>query len=413
MNRRTVKAALRLLIALLLIGGIAVAVIRGRRAHADLSLPTATAKKGVFLVFVRCRGDLQAAHRVDLTAPLDVPDLQIVWLAPVNKQVQAGEVIIRFDGSKLQQTLREKTEALKQAQASLEQAVSQAKIDADQDNLDLAKAKADMEKARLEASKKAIVSTIQGEESKIDFETAEEKVKVQQAATDLHAASNRAKVASQTRLRDQAQAELSLVQRRLQQINVTTPIAGVVTYLNNLTQGWMNAQNYKVGDHAFPGAVIAQIPDLSSLEMESKVDEEDRGRIAMADSVLVHVDAFPERTLDAKLTSISLLTEQSFEEWPPMRTFRAFAPIKNPDPRMRPGMNAGADIIQKKIADAISIPARALFTVRGKPTVYVRRGHSFTPTAVQIQARNPDDVAVSGIAAGDAVALVQPPEQHS
>ena len=413
MNRRTLKAALRLLIALVLIGGIAVAVIRGRRAHADLNLPTAPVKKGEFLVFVRCRGDLQAARRVDLTAPLDVPDLQIVWLAPVNKQVQPGEVIIRFDGSKLQQTLREKTEALKQAQASLEQAVSQAKIDADQDNLDLAKAKADMEKARLEASKKAIVSTIQGEESKIDFETAEEKVKVQQAATDLHAASNRAKVASQTRLRDQAQAELSLVQRRLQQINVKTPIAGVVTYLNNLTQGWMNAQNYKVGDHAFPGAVIAQIPDLSSLEMESKVDEEDRGRIAMADSVLVHVDAFPERTLDAKLTSISLLTEESFEEWPPMRTFRAFAPINNPDPRMRPGMNAGADIIQKKIADAISIPARALFTVQGKPTVYVRRGRSFEPTAVQIQARNPDDVAVSGITAGDAVALVQPPEQHS
>lgn len=412
MNRRRMKAALRLLVAIVLIGGISLAVIRGRRAHADLNLPTATAKKGDFLVFVRCRGDLQAARRVELTAPVDVPDLQIVWLAPVNKQVKAGEVVIRFDDSKLQQTLREKTEALKQAQASLEQAVSQAKMDADQDNLDLAKAKADMEKARLEASKKAIVSTIQGEESNIDFETAEEKVKVQQAATDLHSASNRAKIASQTRLRDQAQTELTLVQRRLQRMNVKTPIAGIVTYLNNTTQGWMNAQNYKVGDHAFAGAAIAQIPDLSTLEMESKVDEEDRGRIAMADSVLVHVDAFPEHTLDAKLTDISLLTEESFEEWPPMRTFRAFAAIKNPDPRMRPGMNAGADIIEKKIPDAISIPARALFTVHGKPTVYVRRGHSFKATAVQIQARNPDDVAVSGLGAGDAVALVQPPEQH-
>ncbi len=411
MKRRKLSSVFRLLIAIVFIGGISLALVRGRHAHADLSLPTATAKKGDFLVFVRCRGALQATRRVELTAPLDVPDLQIVWLAPVNKQVKPGEVVIRFDGSKLQQDMREKTEALKQAQASLEQAVSQAKIDADQDNLDLAKAKADMEKARLEASKQAIVSAIQGEESKIDFQVAEEKVKVQQATTDLHKASNSAKIASQTRLRDQAQAELALVKRRLQQINVATPISGVVTYLTNTTQGWMNAQNYKIGDHVYPGAAIAQIPDLSTLEMESKVDEEDRGRIAVADLALVHVDAFPEQTLQAKLTSISPLTEQSFEEWPPTRTFRAFAGLKNPDPRMRPGMNAGADIVQQKLVGAISIPARALFTVHGKPTVYVRRGREFQPAEVQIKARNPDEVAVAGLTAGETVALLQPPEQ--
>ena len=34
---------------------------------------------------------------------------------------------------------------------------------------------------------------------------------------------------------------------------------------------------------------------------------------------------------------------------------------------MRPGMNAGADLVQTKIPDAISIPAKALFTIAGKP----------------------------------------------
>jgi len=410
-SRGKTRAALRLGIAIVVLGGLSFGLIRGWRSHPDVNVPTATAKKGDFLVFVRCRGTLEARRRVELTAPLDVPDLQIVWLAPVNKQVNAGDVVIRFDGSKLQQDLREKTQALKQAQASLEQAVAQEKIDADQDNLDLAKAKADMEKARLEASKQAIVSAIQGEESKIDFQMAEEKVKVQQATADLHRASNEAKIASQTRLRDQAQSELRLVQRRLAQMEVKTPISGIVTYLTNTTQGWMNATNYKVGDHAYPGAAIAQIPDLSTLEMESKVDEEDRGRIAIADPVLVHVDAFPEQTLEGKLVSISLLAETSFEEWPPVRTFRAFAGLKKIDPRMRPGMNAGADIVQQKLPGAISIPARALFTVHGKPAVYVRREHAFEPAEVKIEARNPDEIAVLGIAAGSVVALVQPVEQ--
>ncbi len=39
---------------------------------------------------------------------------------------------------------------------------------------------------------------------------------------------------------------------------------------------------------------------------------------------------------------------------------------------MRPGMNAGADIVEMKIPNAISIPAKALFTVSGKPAVYVK-----------------------------------------
>jgi multidrug efflux pump subunit AcrA (membrane-fusion protein) len=324
--------------------------------------------------------------------------------------VKEGDPVIRFDGSKLQQDLREKTQALKQAQASLEQATAQGRIDADKGKLDLTQARADMEKARLEASKQAIVSVIQGEESAIDYHLAASKVTVQESATALSREANVAKIASQRRLRDQAQSELELAKRRLSQIEVKTPIAGLVSYLPNTSQGWMNAQNFKVGDHAYPGASIAEIPDLSSLQMESKVDEEDRGRIAVGNAVLVHVDAFPETALQARLVTISALTEQSFEEWPPARTFRAFAQIDHPDARMRPSMNAGADLVERKIANAISIPSRSVFAVGGQPTVYRKGSRGFEPVTVKIEARNPDEVAVSGIAAGTVVALAQPSE---
>ena len=402
---------------LLRAGGVLLAALsaaaiwsRVRSAVAAPNLPTATAKQGDFAVLVRCRGSLNARRKVELAAPVDVPDLQIVWLAPSGSAVQAGAPVIRFDGSKLQQDLREKSEALLQAQASLDQAVAQGKIDADKDRLDLAQARADREKARLEASKQAIVSAIQGEESTIDLRMADQKVAVQVSASALHTEANNAKIASQKRLRDQAQSEVDLVQRRLKLIQITSPISGVVTYLPNTTQGWMNAQNYKVGDHAFPGATIAEIPDLNTLEMESKIDEEDRGRIAEGDVVNVHLDAFPEDVLRAKLTSISPLTEPTFEEWPALRTFRAFAAIEKPDMRLRPGMNGGADIVERTIPGAISIPARAVFTVGSKPAVYAEGARRFTPVAVSIDARNPDEVAVRGIRNGTVVALVQPAE---
>src|SRR5581483_9077045 len=120
-----------------------------------VDLPTAQARKGVFSVLVHCRGELTAHRSIELTSPLDVSDLQIVWLAPAGGPVKTGMTVIRFDPSKLKQDLKEKSAAFRQAQASLEQAVAQARITADQDKLDLATARYQMEKARLEASKQA------------------------------------------------------------------------------------------------------------------------------------------------------------------------------------------------------------------------------------------------------------------
>jgi hypothetical protein len=74
-------------------------------------------------------------------------------------------------------------------------------------------------------------------------------------------------------------------------------------------------------------------------------------------------------------------------------------------------MNAGADIVQTKLPGAISIPAKALFARDGKPAVYVKRGDRYALEAVRVIARNPDDVAVEGIAAGALVALAEPPTE--
>ena len=71
-------------------------------------------------------------------------------------------------------------------------------------------------------------------------------------------------------------------------------------------------------------------------------------------------------------------------------------------------MNGGMDIIVNRIPGATSIPSKALFTRDGKPIVYVAsRGH-YRPVEVKVQARNPDEVAITGVPAGANVALVDP-----
>jgi HlyD family secretion protein len=398
----------RLCILLLALAAAGFGIERMRRGRALPDLPTAAARRGEFLVLARTRGELIARRSIGLHAPRDVPDLQIVLLAPPGSEVQPGQVVVRFDPSRAQQQLRERGASLKQAQGSLDQALAQAKNTAEQDKLDLAQARYDVERARLEASKQAIVSAIQGAESRIDLGLAEEKLKVEQATVELHRKSDEAKVASLTRLRDQEQTEIDITRAQLEKMEVHSPIKGVVSFLSNYSQGWMNAQPFKVGDHVWPGAAIAEIPELDTLEMESRVDEVDRGAIGPGSTVLVHVDAYPETTFQAKLMMISPLTEESITDWPPTRSFKAYAKIDKPDPRLRPGMNAGADFVVTRIPDAISIPAKALFMHDGKPAVYVRTPKGFQPRELTVVARNPEEVAVSGIAAGAQVALQEP-----
>lgn len=398
----------RAAILLLAITAVGFAIQQMRHKRATLDLPTAPARKGDFLVLVRTRGELGARRSQQLLAPANVSDLTIVWLAPPGSAVSTGQVVIRFDPSRLRQELKEKTAALQQAQASLDQAVAQARITAEQDKLDLSTAGYDMEKARLEASKKAIVSDIEGKESAIDFGMSEEKLKVERATVELHKKSDEAKVASLTRLRDQAQAEVDLTTKHLSQMEVKSPLDGVVNYMPNHSQGWMNAQPFKVGDHAWPGGVIAEIPDLTTIQLESRLDEVDRGKIAAGDTVMVRVDAFPEKVWTAKLQAISALTETSFSDWPPVSSFKAYAQIDMPDKALRPGMNASGDIVQTKIPDALSIPSKALFTRNGNPVVFVKSKTGYQAVRVRVLARNPDEVAIDGISPGVQVTLSEP-----
>src|SRR5690348_5366960 len=99
-------------------------VYRLRQASASTTLPTAPARKGDFSVIVRCRGELKARRSMQIVAPMNVPDLRIVWAVAPSSKIKAGDIVIKFDKSSAQQQLSEREAALRQAQATLDQAVA-------------------------------------------------------------------------------------------------------------------------------------------------------------------------------------------------------------------------------------------------------------------------------------------------
>src|ERR1051326_8021609 len=322
-----------------LLGGAGYGAYKYRAGQGGPILPSAPARQGDFLVIIRCRGELKAGRSTQIYTPM-VPNLRIAWLAPPGELAKEGEVIVKFDSSSSAQQLMQKEAALRQAQATLDQALAQAKITSEQDKTELADAKFTVERARLEASKQEIVSRIQGEQSRVDLGVAEQKLKVVEATVALHAASDKSRLASLTRQRDAAHADVDLMKSRLTQMELKAPVTGMLMLGFNYAQGWMNAKQYKVGDNVYSGMSLAEMPDLTTLLMDAKVEETDRGHVKFDQDVRMRVDSLPELAIQAKIGQISLLAETS-NEWPPVRNFRAYSYMTKPDPRLRPGMNGG------------------------------------------------------------------------
>jgi HlyD family secretion protein len=390
-------------------GAFAFHIFRPAATAMTSSLPLATARRGEFLVTVTSRGELVAGSSVQIIAP-HVPNLTIVWMAPPNSAVKEGDPVIRFDASGAQRQLNEKEAALAQAVASVDQANADAKILAEQDNLEIAKLKLAVDLARIEASKAEIVSAIQAADNRISLALTEEKLRVKEAAARLNAASSRSKIAAAESQQRKAQAEVDLIRERVSRTEIRAPGSGVITYLMNNSQGWMNAKPFKVGDNVFPGSAVAEIPNLESMRLKGKAEEIDRGRMRAGQDVRVILDPFPEKTFHGKLEGISALTEQSFE-WPPTRSFRAFGTLGETDARLRPQMNGRMDIVVDRLPDAVSVPSKAVFARDGKPVVLVPGPQVLKPVYIGILARNPDEVAISGIEAGTQVALVDNPTE--
>src|SRR5258705_5196494 len=96
-----------LLVLLMAAGGAAASVYRMRKAQESVNLPVAPARKGEFLVIIRCRGDIKAGRSVSLYTPM-VPNLRIAWMVPPGERVNEGDSVIKFDSSSAQQELMQR-----------------------------------------------------------------------------------------------------------------------------------------------------------------------------------------------------------------------------------------------------------------------------------------------------------------
>ncbi|HUS19018.1 MAG TPA: efflux RND transporter periplasmic adaptor subunit, partial [Terriglobales bacterium] len=172
-----------------------------------------------------------------------------------------------------------------------------------------------------------------------------------------------------------------------------------------------NPPDFKEGDRAWPGAAVAEIPDLSEIRFEARIDESDRGKLKPSQTAMIRVDAVPEKEFAAKIRDISTLAKLDFSGWPPTKNFSIDIGIESTDARVRPGMSANSRIEVNRVPDSILVPVEAVFQKQGRQVVYVLKGKSFEERAVTVGRRNSTQVQVlAGLKSGEKVATKDPIE---
>jgi HlyD family secretion protein len=371
------------------IGGFAMAT----RAGAVPDVPTVAVTKGEFVDYLQVRGEIRPAKSIVLAAPMQAGELQIVKLAKNGAAVNPGDVLVEFDGTALRQRMQEKQSELRQADAEIAQVQAQQRITLQQDDTAVMRAKYEVDRAKLDLGKRDLVSKLEYEQAKLAVADAEQRHReAQQKATSDRTGAD-ADVIAKRRKREKAQFDLDRAQQGLAALIIKAPTAGVVNIMPNYRSGSMfgSEVEFHEGDRAWAGAQVVELPDLSSIHLEARLDESDRGRLRVGQAATVKIEAVPGKDFAATVELISVLAKVDFS----------------------PGMTATARIGIERVPGVLLAPSEAVFQHDGRPVVYRLRGSLFDEQRIEVSRRGREQVAVAaGIAPGDRIATRRPePEQ--
>jgi len=316
------KILRRILIVTIMVAAMLTAVVvwKGMKKSNSVHYKTREVVSGNLTVIVTATGTLQPTNKVDVGSELSgiIKSVEVNY----NDRVKVGQVLAKLDTSKLEAQIAQAKAALESAKAKVLQA--QATVAETRAKL------AQLQRVR-ELSNGKVPS-----QSELDAgEAAFERAKADEAS---------AKAAV-----SQAQATLEAYEADLFKSVIRSPINGIVLS-RNIEPGQTVAASFQAP------VLFTLAEDLTQMELHVNVDEADIGKIREGQKATFTVSAYPNRIFEAHITQARYGSSTTSG----VVTYETVLKVNNSDLSLRPGMTATADIIVKKVENAILVPSAAL-----------------------------------------------------
>ncbi len=273
------------------------------------AVPTTRVRQGDVVVRSFARGELRAVRSATLTAPNLFGTVQVTKLAPMGAFAREKDLIVEFDDSEVLSRLEQRQLELEQVDEQIKKAQADLAIRNNQDQVDLLRARYSVRRAELEVKKNPLLPAIDQKKNLLNLEEAQRRLR--QLESDIKSKQEQA-LAELNVLRERRNRNLLDINRekqRLLQVKLLSPISGLVAIKQNRAgfSGMFGTQipDIREGDQVQPGMPVAEILDLSELEVVARIGELDRANLHEGQDVLIRLDALAGKTFHGKIKSMS------------------------------------------------------------------------------------------------------------
>lgn len=320
-------------------------------------------------------------------------------LKAAEAQLAAAQVQLRSAQDANQENTNQQTHA---ALMAAEQAVAsaQARVNDLRDGPDTAAAQgsAGAAAARLESARADFERQVAGPTAAQVAAAQAQVADAQSSLAALQDGATAAQIAAAEAGVAQARLAVADAEEALARATVTAPFDGVV-----------RAVHVQPGEIA--GGAVAELVDLSSLEVLLSVDEIDVGHLAVGQAATVTLDSLPDATLPAEVTSIA--PAATIDPASGLVTYAVRLRLEDNGLPLLAGMTANATLVTAAKADVLLVPNEAIQVDRTSGTYSVRRlnGDQVEEIEIAIGLRdNQNTEVLSGLSAGDVLLIADTSE---
>ncbi len=354
---------------------------QARAADAPKPIAVATVQKESVRRAVDVVGTLTAVDQVTVSSEADGKVRAI--LADLGDRVKAGQVLVQLDNEKQQYTFEQQQAALARALAQYG-APDPEHLPEIERTPDVRRATADLAQASqaYDRANELFKRTLISQQA---FDDAKAALQAKRAAYDssLQNAKNlRASIQA-------SEATMKLANRQLRDTDIRAPF-----------DGYVEKRLVNLGELVKAQMPVMAIVRIDPLKVTAEMPEKMAPWITDGRPVELHVDAYPGRTFNGKVSRISPAVNTS------TRAFPFEAAVPNNDAALKPGTFARVHVESGKVDDVLTLPYAALQYRYGVNRVFVINGDRLAMRELQVGERLGDRIEIaSGVKEGDRVAI--------
>jgi multidrug efflux pump subunit AcrA (membrane-fusion protein) len=376
-----------------------------RKDTSDIQVTTVS--RGTFIEELTEQGTVEAVNSISVTAPAisyRYGALKIAKIVEDGEEVEKGDTIMIFDPSEIKRAIIQAEQQLEIARAEYEKLKSTQQSEIE----DL---EADLELARISRE----ISKINSETAVYEPEVTKKEIqlKLESAIIALNRATEQIENKKIIHKEDLLQKSLTIKQltsimldanNSMNNLFVVSPDKGITIKEEN----WNTNQKWAVGDQPYSGSKIIELPDLSEMRAEVRVNEVDVSKVITGQSVEIRPDAYSDSIYPGKVEAVANLA-QNKDYKSKIKIFPVQIRISGQSKTLLPGLTVSCRIIVNEITGVLFIPLESLFKEQGMEYVFIKSGSGFKRRDIKTGAVNTDFAIVTeGLEENDVIALSDP-----